>query len=99
MNPLFDWFFDLWLRRKQRRCHHENYDLLGEKILGVGLGLSLKPERVYEWKKACLDCGKVFTTTGTFFADKKFHPEAYGPDGWPVDPKTGAKLEIFEGYR
>jgi hypothetical protein len=57
------------------------------EVVGVTLGWSCLPERVFRFSD-----GK----TGLIYGDRRIHPECYGEDGWPIDPLTKQRLEIYE---
>ena len=79
---------------RQLLCAHD-WKVTDVECNGVTLSWGAYPVRSFLFHHACEKCGKLKTTSGHIYNDRKLHPEAYGPDGWPVD-ENGHKLEIVE---
>lgn len=78
-------------------CRHQLST--SEKVVeGVTLSWSGNPTRQLGFRSVCRKCGKTRYEGGLYVpGDWLLHPECYGPDGWPIDPATGARLEIAGG--
>lgn len=85
LNPL-KWFIRLV------RGHDDDAEHV---IEGVTMGWSLKPTRSSGYRYTCRYCHRYSYSGGYVIGpDRELHPDWYEPDGWPIDPNTGKKLEI-----
>jgi hypothetical protein len=97
-----------WFRRAPKRmiCDHGDWARLtksyirptGRQVVrGATLGWSGRITRMFDTHWRCQRCGTEFWRRGLVSPgddDRRWHPDCYDPDGWPIDPATGKRLEL-----